>query len=709
MADDSEDGDRTPEDDATASREDESAGGDTTTERSASDESEEPVGSEVVGDTPASDVEADDTPASDVEADDTPASDTETGDDESLASSDANDGESGASGEPDETSERPDEEGDGSPETDESPADETDASPDADGEPSESESDDEPDGSEPEAESDGSDDDLPASGDPTAGWDLSVGENVADDLDSESESAGSPDDAADSPDKEADSTDEAAGGASEPADDGGDDDATAPDDESDSRVAGDDTDELWPDSRTEIPEGSAADAATGTDGGAPAAADAAGDTAGGTAASDPLVDDGMLSDGPESDEEMPLADHIEEMVRRLAVVLGIGGIVTLLLYPGADLVNSAFGLELVSSTEVIDFLWNKHIPGAPEMVDRRPRVYGPLELLLTELKVAALGGLVIGLPAFVYETYLFMRPGLYPKERRYYLAAVPTSLILAFVGISFAHFIVLPAIFAYFTSYTTGTAVVAFGLKETFNLILILMGYNAIIFQIPLFVMLAIMMNLVTRVWMEDRRLLFWGTFLGLAFLVSPDPTGMAPIIIGATMIALFEGTLFALRWTARGSLVPTAEELAARRPLAAVLAALVGYLLSPLPVPTGYYDLLPSAVVETLAANGLAVYTPLIIAGALVGVFELASFLLRRYGRSRRMLRARLALDSARRPVWLIAVVAGYLGSPDPAVLRWATALNLHPALAGGIAVGLVVGYEALRLLLASREDRAA
>jgi sec-independent protein translocase protein TatC len=65
--------------------------------------------------------------------------------------------------------------------------------------------------------------------------------------------------------------------------------------------------------------------------------------------------------------------------------------------------------------------------------------------------------------------------------------------------------------------------------------------------------MLAIMMNLVTRTWLEARRLLFWGAFLGLAFLVSPDPTGMAPIIIGATMITLFEGTLLALRWTRSG------------------------------------------------------------------------------------------------------------------------------------------------------------
>ena len=479
------------------------------------------------------------------------------------------------------------------------------------------------------------------------------------------------------------------------------------DDDTDGDTDDDESDGIWPDDR-----GAPADAAevTGTDGGTPATAgDAATGAGAGTGSEDSLVDDGLVSDGPDSDEEMPLADHIEEMIHRLAVVLGIGGIITLLLYPGADLANSAFGLDLVSSTEVIDFLWNKHVPGAPELTDRRPRVYGPLELLLTELKVAALGGLVVGLPVFVYETYLFMRPGLYPKERRYYLAAVPTSIVLAFVGISFAHFIVLPAIFAYFTSYTTGTAIVAFGLKETFNLILILMAYNAIIFQIPLFIMLAIMMNLVTRTWLEDRRLLFWGAFLGLAFLVSPDPTGMAPIIIGVTMITLFEGTLLALRWTASGSFVLTSERLAARRPHAVVFAALMGYLLSPLPAPAGYYDLLPSVVVGTLTANGLAVYTPLLVAGALVGVFELVSVLLRRFGRSRRLLRARLAVDTARRPVWLVAVVVGYLGSPDPVVLRWVTELTLRPVVAGGVAVGLVLGYEALRLLLAAREDRAA
>ena len=239
--------------------------------------------------------------------------------------------------------------------------------------------------------------------------------------------------------------------------------------------------------------------------------------------------------GPEYDQEQPLADHIEEMIKRLAVVVVVAGLVSLLAFP--------FGEDFIT------FLWYSVLP---EDISQ-PHVYHPLELVITQLKAASLLGLVIALPVFVYETYLFMRPGLYPHERRYYLAAVPTSLILAFVGLLFGYFLVLPAVMTYFLYYSEGVVDIAFALGQTFNLMLILLGYLALVFQIPLFIMLAIMMGLTSRQWLEDRRLIFWGAFLGISFLFSPDPTGMAPILIAATMIVLFEGTLLLLRWTRRG------------------------------------------------------------------------------------------------------------------------------------------------------------
>jgi len=239
--------------------------------------------------------------------------------------------------------------------------------------------------------------------------------------------------------------------------------------------------------------------------------------------------------GPEYDQEQPLAEHIEEMIKRLAVVVVVAGLVSLLAFP--------FGEDFIT------FLWYSVLP-----VDvSQPHVYHPLELIITQLKAASLLGLVIALPVFVYQTYLFMRPGLYPHERRYYLAAVPTSLVLAFVGLLFGYFLVLPAVMTYFLYYSEGVVDIAFALGQTFNLMLILLGYLALVFQIPLFIMLAIMMGLTSRRWLEGRRLIFWGAFLGISFLFSPDPTGMAPFLVAGTMVGLFEGTLLLLRWTNRG------------------------------------------------------------------------------------------------------------------------------------------------------------
>jgi sec-independent protein translocase protein TatC len=258
---------------------------------------------------------------------------------------------------------------------------------------------------------------------------------------------------------------------------------------------------------------------------------------GGDVDPDPEPDATGAGGGPTQDSEMPLADHIEEMVNRMAAVFVVAAGVAVLAFPMGE--------------EVINFLWYSILPGTDVA---RPHLYSPPELLFTQLKVASLAGLVVALPVFVYQTYLFMKPGLYPHERRYYLAAIPTSLVLAFVGMTFAYFIVLPTVFNYFLNYSEQVTSIAFALGQTFNLILVLMGYLALVFQIPLFVMLAIMMGLVTRAWLAQRRLIAWGLFAGLSFLFSPDPTGMSPIIIAVTMIVLFEGTLLLAKWTRVGS-----------------------------------------------------------------------------------------------------------------------------------------------------------
>ncbi|AQL42985.1 hypothetical protein BV210_09775 [Halorientalis sp. IM1011] len=371
---------------------------------------------------------------------------------------------------------------------------------------------------------------------------------------------------------------------------------------------------------------------------------------------------GTGTPGAPDDEEMPLTEHIEEMVRRLGIVVLAMAAVAGVAFPFAD--------------RLITFLWFSFLPGvasqcpppAGATASSCPRVYHPLSLMIARLKVSSLAGFIVALPVFVYQTYLFMRPGLYPRERKYYLAAVPTSLVLAGVGVAFAFFLVLPAIFTYFLYYSEEAAVIAFGLSETFNLMVMMLGLFAFIFQIPLFVMLAIMMGITTRRWLEARRLYFWGGFLTLAFFFSPDPTGMAPILVASTMVVLFEGTLGLLRWTGTDAHTSAVEQVAMLRPLVYTLTAAVAYVVSPAPMPAGYYDRLPTVVIDGLASLGLTSATPIVVGIAIIAIFEGLNRLVRRVTADYRV---RKLLARVRVPVWLGAVAAGYLASPDPTLLR--------------------------------------
>jgi sec-independent protein translocase protein TatC len=426
---------------------------------------------------------------------------------------------------------------------------------------------------------------------------------------------------------------------------------------------------------------------------------------------DPYSGPGSTPSGPTpgapDDEEMPLADHVEEMIRRLGVVIVVAGLVSGVVFPFAE--------------HLINFLWYSFLPGStavcPAAVDPDPAypysvvtrpdaacpyVYHPLSLMFARIKVASLVGLIVALPVLVYESYLFMRPGLYPRERKYYLASVPTSLVLALVGVTFAYLVVLPTLFIYFTGYTDQAAEVAFGLTETFNLIVMMMGFFAIVFQIPLLIMLAVMMGVTSRRWLADRRLYFYGGFATVAFLFSPDPTGMAPILVAVTMILLFEGTLLILRWTGDESPVPTAAGLAARRPAVYTLAVLAGYLTSSAPVPAGYYGQLPGVVTGALASAGLVRATPLVIGLALVGVYELVAYLARRRRVDRRV---RRALARGRALAWPLALVVGYFGSPDPVLLVRVRALEFGLVRVGLVVGALVVLYELTTVGLARRE----
>jgi len=228
---------------------------------------------------------------------------------------------------------------------------------------------------------------------------------------------------------------------------------------------------------------------------------------------------------------MPLTAHIEELVRRLMVVM----------IASAGVMAVAF----VFSEPLLDIIWYS-------FVDFAPHVYHPFAEILTRLKISAVVGLALALPVLIYETFQFMKPGLYPNERQYFLSVVPVSLVLMFLGIAFAFFFALPLLFRYFIFYSQDVATAGLGLTETFNLILLVKVAFGVVFQIPLLMSLAVRMKVVSVSWFEAKRIYVWGGCITVAALLagSLDPTGVAGLMVALTMIGLFETTLLGLKIT---------------------------------------------------------------------------------------------------------------------------------------------------------------
>jgi sec-independent protein translocase protein TatC len=68
---------------------------------------------------------------------------------------------------------------------------------------------------------------------------------------------------------------------------------------------------------------------------------------------------------------------------------------------------------------------------------------GPLDAFLTRIKIATYGGIVLALPVWLFEMWRFITPGLNPKEKRYAIPFVLSSIVLFAMG-AFVAFLTLP-------------------------------------------------------------------------------------------------------------------------------------------------------------------------------------------------------------------------------------------------------------------------
>ncbi|WP_227566950.1 twin-arginine translocase subunit TatC [Acinetobacter bereziniae] len=156
--------------------------------------------------------------------------------------------------------------------------------------------------------------------------------------------------------------------------------------------------------------------------------------------------------------------------------------------------------------------------------------------------------IMLAMPFIIYQIWSFIKPGLYEKEKLLTFPLLVGSIVLFYLGIAFAYFLVLPSILHFFISVSPETVAPMTDINSYLTFCLKLFLVFGLTFEIPIITLLLILISVVsTQSLIEKRRFIIVGCFFIAMFVTPPDAISM--IMLAIPMWLLFEIGLLAGRF----------------------------------------------------------------------------------------------------------------------------------------------------------------
>lgn len=153
--------------------------------------------------------------------------------------------------------------------------------------------------------------------------------------------------------------------------------------------------------------------------------------------------------------------------------------------------------------------------------------------LLTPFKLTFFVALFIAMPIVLYQAWAFVAPGLYRKEKRFAMPLLASSIVLFYLGVMFAYFVVFPLMFNFFTSIAPEGVEVMTDISLYLDFITTIVLAFGIAFEVPVAAVLIVWTGLTTVEKLgKARPYVFLGAFVVGMLLTPPD-------IISQTLLAV--------------------------------------------------------------------------------------------------------------------------------------------------------------------------
>mgnify|MGYP000019045661 FL=1 len=237
-----------------------------------------------------------------------------------------------------------------------------------------------------------------------------------------------------------------------------------------------------------------------------------------------------MSDNTQSPPELtqPLVYHLIELRNRLLKAMIFIVVVFLCLY--------SFSNELyLMISKPLETL----LPQGSSMI-----ATGVASPFLVPFKLTLVSAIFITIPFLLHQVWGFMAPALYKREKRLAIPLLVSSVVLFYLGLAFAYFVVLPLVFGFFTAIGPEGVNFLPDINNILNFILKLFFAFGIAFEIPIATILMIMAGITTVESLSGKRpYIFVGCFVVGMFVTPPDVISQS--ILAVPMYLLFEIGIF--------------------------------------------------------------------------------------------------------------------------------------------------------------------
>lgn len=227
----------------------------------------------------------------------------------------------------------------------------------------------------------------------------------------------------------------------------------------------------------------------------------------------------------ENESKRTFLEHIIELRRRLthaAIAVAIG-----------------FGVAYYYSDLIYNFLTKPALQGLPK--GQEYLVFtGIVEPFFIYFKVGFVGGVVLASPVIMYEIWAFVAPGLYAREKRWFVGIVLSSAVLFLSGVIFAYYLVFPFGFQYLLSFANDGLRPMISMSDYFSLVTKLLLAFGVTFQLPLGMLVLARIGVVSA-----RQLASWWRYaIVIIFIVAavltPTPDIFNQLLMAGPLVALY-------------------------------------------------------------------------------------------------------------------------------------------------------------------------